>query len=187
MDYKRRLEQRYPFFDYKDFYDFVAAKNFNTHVEVGCWLGYSTVYLAKRVSHLYAVDLWTLTSSRQAFDADFIDLQLIIGDEIFKTFKENLKINQVKNVTPLRCMSDRAAELFTSVDFVFIDADHSYNAVKKDIAAWLPKTKMLAGHDYNHLSVKRAVDEIGEPKTMGNVWYYEDCDSLRNEELKSDT
>ena len=51
-----------------------------------------------------------------------------------------------------------------SIDFVFIDADHIYEHVKKDILAWLPKVKpggIIAGHDYNppH-EVKRAVDEI---------------------------
>lgn len=51
-----------------------------------------------------------------------------------------------------------------SIDFVFIDADHIYEHVRKDVLAWLPKVKpggIIAGHDYNppH-EVKRAVDEI---------------------------
>lgn len=54
-----------------------------------------------------------------------------------------------------------------SMDMVFIDADHSYKAVKQDIATWLPKVKSggyLGGHDYAHphynFGVKQAVDEI---------------------------
>lgn len=52
-----------------------------------------------------------------------------------------------------------------SLDFVFIDADHAYENVKRDINAWLPKIKsggILAGHDYisTHSGVKRAVDEL---------------------------
>jgi predicted O-methyltransferase YrrM len=38
-----------------------------------------------------------------------------------------------------------------SLDYVMIDADHAYEAVAKDIAAWLPKIRpggILAGHDY---------------------------------------
>lgn len=55
-----------------------------------------------------------------------------------------------------------------SLDFVFIDANHSYAAVKEDIAVWLPKLRagaLLAGHDYGNpdyafgAEVKRAVDE----------------------------
>lgn len=38
-----------------------------------------------------------------------------------------------------------------SLDFVFIDANHAYEYVRDDIAAWAPKVRrggMVAGHDY---------------------------------------
>lgn len=51
-----------------------------------------------------------------------------------------------------------------SVDFVFIDANHTREFVRDDINAWLPKVKpggIIAGHDYNapH-EVKEVVDEM---------------------------
>lgn len=51
-------------------------------------------------------------------------------------------------------------------DFVFLDADHSYAAVKADIAAWRPKVEpggWLCGHDYGKVQygVTEAVDELG--------------------------
>jgi len=36
-------------------------------------------------------------------------------------------------------------------DFVYIDANHKYKSIKKDLDAWFPKVKkggVLAGHDY---------------------------------------
>jgi predicted O-methyltransferase YrrM len=53
-------------------------------------------------------------------------------------------------------------------DFVFIDADHSEQAVRDDIAAWRPKIKdggLLCGHDYKsglprNAGVDVAVDEF---------------------------
>ena len=53
-------------------------------------------------------------------------------------------------------------------DFVFIDADHSYEGCRDDIAAWKGKVKpggWLCGHDYKtkpgrHIGVMRAVDEF---------------------------
>ena len=50
-----------------------------------------------------------------------------------------------------------------SLDFVFIDADHSYEAVRRDIDAWRSKVRAggwLGGHDYNRKfpGVVRAVD-----------------------------
>jgi cephalosporin hydroxylase len=52
-----------------------------------------------------------------------------------------------------------------SVDFVFIDADHTYDAVKMDLTAWIPKIKpggIIAGHDYNypHDGCVKAVNEM---------------------------
>lgn len=50
-----------------------------------------------------------------------------------------------------------------SLDFVFIDADHSYEAVKADIATWKPKLKPtghMGGHDYFlERGVVKAVNE----------------------------
>lgn len=56
-----------------------------------------------------------------------------------------------------------------SLDMVFLDADHSYEGVRDDIAAWLPKVRKggwIGGHDYENnepaydfSGVKRAVDE----------------------------
>lgn len=50
-----------------------------------------------------------------------------------------------------------------SLDFVFIDADHSTEAVIADIAAWGPKVRkggQMLGHDINWPSVKAAVDDL---------------------------
>lgn len=49
-------------------------------------------------------------------------------------------------------------------DFVFIDAAHSYEAVRRDIRDWEPKVRKggwLGGHDYHfsHPGVVKAVDE----------------------------
>ncbi len=84
----------------------------------------------------------------------------------------------------LRMRSTDAAETFSdaSLDFVFIDADHSYEGCKEDIAAWLPKVKpggWLGGHDYDHqiytkFGVKQAVDErFAEVETDADTtWFY---------------
>ena len=66
-----------------------------------------------------------------------------------------------------------------SLDFVFIDADHSYEAVADDISCWRPKVRVggwLGGHDYNrHFpGVIKAVDRaFGRRATTGrggSIW-----------------
>jgi len=87
-------------------------------------------------------------------------------------------------VIPLRGDSvEMAAEVMDGMlDFAFIDADHSEDAVSRDIAAWLPKVRsggILTGHDYDnplHVGVKPAVDaEFGSRvKTFRDyVWAVE--------------
>lgn len=65
-----------------------------------------------------------------------------------------------------------------SLDFVFIDADHSYNAVSADIQAWMTKVReggYITGHDCELPEVKKALVEIfdknGYNTAQDEVWY----------------
>ena len=65
-------------------------------------------------------------------------------------------------------------------DFVFIDGDHDYETVKKDISAWMPKVKhggILAGHDHtkSQPGVIRAICELvpNHKHSHGYTWYQE--------------
>jgi len=52
------------------------------------------------------------------------------------------------------------------LDFVYIDADHSYDGVKRDLGAWFGMVReggLFSGHDYEHPQfpgVQKAVDEF---------------------------
>jgi hypothetical protein len=67
----------------------------------------------------------------------------------------------------MRATSEKAILKFpdNSLDFVYIDGDHSYDAVLLDIILWHRKVKdggILAGHDYQETrkhGVKKAVDD----------------------------
>jgi Methyltransferase domain len=77
----------------------------------------------------------------------------------------------------LRMPSARAARVFDdhSVDLVYIDADHGYDAVLADIRAWAPKVRgdgIIAGHDFQESGVSRAVSEVFDGKAIihGATW-----------------
>ena len=61
-------------------------------------------------------------------------------------------------------------------DFVFIDADHTTEAVLADIEAWKPKIKAggyLCGHDTHFPSVREAIDEVVPmwSQEIDHVWW----------------
>jgi predicted O-methyltransferase YrrM len=64
-----------------------------------------------------------------------------------------------------------------SLDFVFVDAGHTYAAVKADLAAWRPKVRRggwFGGHDYHPAfpGVQRAVDEAFGLVQLSDGWIW---------------
>jgi len=146
-------------------------------VEVGSWLGRSSSFLLdnkKDTQTVTCVDTWKGSVNELATNH-----KLATQTDIFEIFKQNLGD---RDYTAIRLPSVEAAEQFEdgSLDVVFIDAEHTYEAVKADIAAWRPKVKKggyLAGHDYNRhwIGVVNAVNESFEqelitPGAFGDCW-----------------
>lgn len=145
---------------------------------------------ACRKLHLTMVDAWTPPECDSAYVRSRDPAARLSVDEQQHNFEEAFRNTQfaVERRTICRKRSVDAAEDVPdeSLDFAFIDADHSYEGCSKDIAAWWPKIRpggVLTGHDYGARAdrlglwgVSRAVDEFSterrlEVKTWpGRVW-----------------
>ena len=107
------------------------------------------------------VDIWTGAGVVGEYDADESVKQQTLYDEFLAYMKPAEGL-----YTPVKEWSDKAAALYAdaSLDFVFIDAGHTYENASADIKAWLPKVKpggFIAGHDYGSApGVNRAVNEL---------------------------
>ena len=88
----------------------------------------------------------------------------------FQNLYEEVK-NKFSNNSKVRIIRDysvNAAKMFDNeyFDFVYIDGDHAYEKVLKDLEAWYPKLKkfgVMCGDDYGHISgfgVIKAVNEF---------------------------
>lgn len=117
--------------------------------EVGSWKGMSTAVIAKTISNfngrVFAIDHWKGNNGVPHHKQS----QVV---DVFTVFRDNMQILGLNNIYPLVMDSLTAATVFgdKSLDLVFIDADHTYQAVKHDIEAWLPKVKsggIICGHD----------------------------------------
>ena len=145
-------------------------------VEIGSWKGKSSAFMAVEIANshknieFYCIDTWQGSSEHKEFE----DL-----DSLYDRFISNMKPVE-KYYKSIRKSSIEASDQFEddSLDFVFIDASHEYEDVKKDIQTWLSKIKkggILAGHDYYlgcdyFPGVKKAVNEC-----LNNFETYEDC------------
>jgi hypothetical protein len=171
-------------FDFEDVYQRIAkhlaAAPFRSFVEVGAWMGKSIAYMTTVAPHdalLCAVDTFKGSPEEDVHKA-IIDEH---GGDLRKVYDGNLAALGITNrVTTFQNTSLEASAKFApgTLDAVFIDAAHTFDSVKEDIEAWLPKVKsggILAGHDYGKqfTGVKLAVDAVlGTVEVMGSCWYF---------------
>ena len=143
-------------------YLYNSAKEMEHIAELGSYLGRSTVALAEGCKGtVYAIDHW-----------DWKDgFGLVMNGTEFDQFVENVK--EFNNIHVYKGYTEDVAPYFGEIDMVFIDADHRYESVKRDINDWLPKAKkLICGHDYDNDDTKKAVDELIDiDGVIGSIWY----------------
>ena len=160
--------------DYQSLYsEMVNHFTDNSHfVEIGSWKGRSASYMAVEIFNsrknikFDCVDTWCGSVEHLDPNSFYFHQELITDkDWLYYQFLQNTR-PVCDTITPIRMTSLDAVSLYEnrSLDFIFIDASHEYEDVKKDIIAWYPKLKLggiIAGHDYtSYDGVKQAVDEI---------------------------
>ena len=145
--------------------------------EIGVFRGWYSNFILKysKLSKLYSIDIWEGSLQEKRYR--------IVYNTFNKKYKNRSKI--------LRMSSREASKLFKpkTLDFVYIDANHSYEACKEDIDLWWSKVKnggIFSGDDYEdstekNWGVKKAVDEFAEKKRQivfnicephGHRWWY---------------
>jgi predicted O-methyltransferase YrrM len=146
-------------------------------VEVGSWKGRSTVAIRLGLpasAQLWAVDTWRGDPDITALG---LDPAAAHADFVRNTDDLNIEAIVADSVSAARRFEDG------SLDWVFIDADHSYRAVLADIRAWAPKLKesaLLSGHDYGRGGVTDAVRRcFGDVTVEHSVWYTRERPSLQ--------
>jgi cephalosporin hydroxylase len=142
----------------------------NSHfVEIGSFKGGSAAFMAVEIINsgknikFDCIDLWS-----DFWDSDSKDLKNnTIYLNMYETFLNNIKpVSHIIN--PIRSDSHLASSLYNdnSLNFVYIDANHHYDYIKKDLQLWYPKIKkggIFAGHDFINnktCQVQQAVEEF---------------------------
>lgn len=166
-------------FDHENIYNFLINQCpvGGTFVECGAWLGKSSAYLVD-ISQNKKLKVWIVDSWNGSSNELDTHHQLAKHSDIYSLFLENMGARKFKHI---RSLSHEASLHFDneSCDVVFIDMEHTYEAVKNDIELWLPKVKSggyIAGHDYSSdwIGVIEAVNEKFGNKIIVNrtCWIY---------------
>jgi len=137
----------------KDFVKVIDYFGHKTGAEIGVCKGENASWILdnSKLEILYGVENWSVKGCRKCQIETENKMQKyvqrfkwIVGDSVIKAseFSDN------------------------SLDFIYIDGNHLYHAVKKDLEAWYPKIKtggLFSGHDYviaRKCGVIKAVDEF---------------------------
>jgi hypothetical protein len=140
--------------------------------EVGVWKGDFSEAILSRVSpdELHLVDPWKF---RDIFPKRWYGGSIAASqsdmDQIAKSVERRFAGNSAVHIHRLPSLDAVAQFPDRYFDWVYIDGDHSYEAVARDLEAWGRKVKtggLISGDDYlwrdesGRQSVKRAVDEF---------------------------
>ena len=133
--------------------------------EIGSFAGESAEIFAQYFGTVHCVDPWTsdpnICGLTDACPFNCEDVQRSFDERAAKC--GNLVKHVGYNIDVAKTVKEG------SLDFVYIDALHHYDAVRQDIATWWPKVKsggFLGGHDFHSavmnsdFMVKQAVDDF---------------------------
>jgi len=141
--------------------------------EIGIQRGKMTIEMLKRLPSIityYAIDPWlwypdykksVKIQNQKKWDQTVMNrnYNFFLNEINDKGFKKKVKVLRMTGENALKEIPDN------SLDFIFIDGNHSYEYVKKDCEMYLPKIKkggLMSGHDYGLSSgqVDKAVNEV---------------------------
>lgn len=138
---------------------------FSRGAEIGVWRGaYSASFCeASPAMHMLCVDPWRSYQAWLDTKNDMpVDKATAFIEEAYQQARArldplNCTIVREFSVAAARGVPDR------SLDFVYIDGNHVFEAVIEDLTAWSPKVKkggLIAGHDYRVFDNKPTIHVV---------------------------
>ena len=138
--------------------------------ELGCYKGRSLCSVSDIVKRkklkVTAIDIFTGTASEGHYEADY----QAEFEHNLERFGIREQVRVIKGLT-----TGVVKQMDREFDLLFIDADHQYSAIRKDIDNWISKVKKggtISGHDYGtHPGIAKAVNETwSNVRVSGYVW-----------------
>ena len=173
---KHYFQNIFGWFDYETVHQYAVRlfQSGSVFAEIGVYKGKSTAYLGTEIVNS--------GKNINVFAVDIFESPKIVALGGYEYTQEEFEKNTEKlPVTAIKTTSIEASEQFPvkSLEYVFIDAGHTYDEVRDDILYWLPIVKdgcIIAGHDFsaNWPGIEKAVREIFgyDFITVDNSWLH---------------
>ena len=136
-------------------------------IEIGCAAGHNSldILTTLNVAEFKAIDPYD--TAADGYD-DYSESRLALMERQARQRlrKHATKIDWIKKLS-----SDARADLQGKYDFIYIDGDHSYEAVKKDLYDYFDLVEeggIIAGHDIDQQDVLLAFVEFIQEKKLKN-------------------
>jgi hypothetical protein len=134
--------------------DYFVYLGFKKGAEIGVEQGVYTEVLCRTGMEIYAIDAWKSYSGYR----DHVDQRKL--DRFFEKTKEivapyNCHVVKAFSMDALKDFEDE------SLDFVYLDANHSFPYIAQDLWYWSKKVRnggIVAGHDFKEFSGKYGLD-----------------------------
>lgn len=184
------------FFAFAQLYEKVVkeAKDGDTFLEVGSFLGKSTAFMANEIKKsgkkikFYSIDPWDIkyydnNDVKEALKKNMPQNAPFEGDymaEVSRAIVElglqyHVKLIQTSTKSLSYMLGENLCER-ERFDFIFIDASHEYKDVLHDIKTLYPLLKRggtMAGDDFKSDGVRRAVEEtFGNNYTLSEGYFW---------------
>lgn len=152
----------------------IASKS-NLIYEIGSYMGRSTRAMGDNTKgRIFAIDPWSGVN----YDGTEKGVCFNVDDTVFNIFYcNNADLIKEGIIVPFAETWEDYIPIWDA-DFIFIDGDHRYENVKKDISKalrYLKPNGIIAGHDYNPpwSGVIKAVDESfpNDFQLVDTIWW----------------
>jgi len=135
--------------------------------EIGVWKGqFSKEILKRKPGKLYLIDPWkSITDIPERWHAAPQEEMDGIYEEVVKDFDSRDEVEIIRKFS-----ADAVSGIEdNSLDWIYIDGNHSYEFVKQDLELWWPKLKhggCICGDDYQEGKYQIEVLEFGVIKAV---------------------
>lgn len=147
-------------------------------VEIGMYKGRSTLCLAEGIRRALKGHIWTIDLFEETYTFEGCSSPLPSLSQSRQTLAENSALDLVTIINGDSRLPSTANQVPNEIALLFVDGDHTLEALKKEWEVWSPKLRKdgwIVVHDYQNESVGDGVTKFCDDLLRGQFFQVEVC------------